>query len=241
MGVYGVISGKGGVGKSLVTSLLAVESNRRGLTTAVLDGDLTGPSIPKAFGLKDNLLGVDGLIEPALTKTGIQVVSVNLMLDDPSQPVLWKGPLLSGAIDQFWKETNWKNVDMTFIDMPPGTGDIAMKVMTDLPLDGLILVTTPQDLVQMIMKKAANMAIKLNIPIVGLVENMSYYICPNCNAKHEIFGPSQVEKVAEDFNISNYASLGMSEKVRELVDKGQIEDIEETGLASIIDNLIING
>ncbi|SHH04778.1 NUBPL iron-transfer P-loop NTPase [Anaerosphaera aminiphila DSM 21120] len=238
MGVYGVISGKGGVGKSLVTSLLAVESNRRGLTTAILDGDLTGPSIPKAFNLKDNLLGVDGLIEPAETKTGIQVVSINLMLDDPSQPVLWKGPLLGGAIDQFWKETNWKHVDMTFIDMPPGTGDIAMKVMTDIPLDGLILVTTPQDLVQMIMKKAANMAKKLNIPIIGLVENMSYYICPNCNTKHEIFGPSQVKEVAEEIGALSHVSLGMSEEIRKLVDSGNIEEIKETGLSSIVDKLI---
>lgn len=238
MGVYGVISGKGGVGKSLVTSLLAVECNRRGLTTAILDADLTGPSIPKAFGLTAPLMQRDGMIQPAVTETGIQVVSLNLILEDPSTPVLWKGPLLGSAIDQFWNETNWQHVDMTFIDMPPGTGDVAMKVLTDIPLDGLILVTTPQDLVQMIMKKAAFMANEMKIPLIGLVENMSYYTCSTCETKHEIFGPSQVDKVAEDLKIKAVAKLGLKESVREAVDQGNVESVEEPDLEPIMSAIL---
>ncbi|MDO5712847.1 MAG: Mrp/NBP35 family ATP-binding protein [Tissierellia bacterium] len=240
MSVYGVISGKGGVGKSLVTTMLAVEGNRRGLTTAILDGDLTGPSIPKSFGLGEKpLMQRDGKIIPAVTKTGIQVVSVNLILEDPTEPVVWKGPILTSAIDQFWNETHWKNVDMTFVDMPPGTGDIAIKVMKDIPLKGIILVSTPQDLVTMIMKKAANLAKQLNVPILGLVENMSYFLCSDCGKKHEIFGESQVEKVAKELGIGTIAKIGLYPEIGKAIDEGRAEEIDTEEITPIVDRLVL--
>lgn len=238
MKVFGIISGKGGVGKSLVTTMLAVEGTRRGLSVGILDGDLTGPSIPKAFGLTEPLRQRDGLILPAKTPTGIQVVSVNLILEDPTAPVVWKGPLLGGAIDQFFNETGWEHRDFIFVDMPPGTGDVAIKVMKDLPLDGVILVTTPQDLVDMIMKKAANLAKQLDVPQVALVENMSWFQCPHCGSRHEIFGPSQVEKRAEEMGISTTAKLGLSMELRKQVDQGRAEDMDTEGIASVMDRLV---
>lgn len=238
MALYGVISGKGGVGKSLVTTMLAVEGNRRGLNTGILDGDLTGPSIPSAFGLKGPLTQRNGLIVPAETETGIQVVSINLILHDPTMPIIWKGPLLGSAIDQFWNETDWEHVDMTFVDMPPGTGDIAIKVMKDLPLDGLILVSTPQDLVEMIVKKAANMAKELNIPIIALVENMSSFICPDCGSRHEIFGASQVDRIAEELGVETTATIPLNPKMGRKVDEGRAEDIDTKDISPVMDRLI---
>ena len=197
--VIAVVSGKGGVGKSTVTSLLAVAMARRGKRVGILDADITGPSIPRNFGLKERALSNGEFLLPVSTKTGIDIMSVNLLLEDETRPVVWRGPVIAGTVKQFWTDVVWDEVDYMFVDMPPGTGDVPLTVFQSLPVDGIIVVTTPQDLVSMIVQKAANMAKMMNVPVLGLVENMSYVVCPDCGKKMEIFGESKTHKIADKF------------------------------------------
>ena len=225
--VIGVVSGKGGVGKSMVTSLLACASMREGYKTAILDGDITGPSIPKAFGAKVNLMGnADGLILPHTTDCGIDIVSVNLMLANETDPVIWRGPVLGGVIKQFWGETLWNNIDYMFIDMPPGTGDVPLTIFQSIPLDGIVIVASPQELVGMIVEKAVNMARMMNIPILGLVENMSYVKCPHCEEKIYVFGESHIEEIAMQYHIPVLARIPMDPALAAACDAGKIEYAE---------------
>ncbi len=221
--LIGVVSGKGGVGKSTVTSLLAVASANLGYSTAIMDADITGPSIPQAFGIHENARGTDEGIIPALGSKGIKVMSVNLLLEREDQPVIWRGPVLTGLINQFWQEVIWGDVDYMFVDMPPGTGDVPLTVFQSLPLDGIIIVTTPQDLVTLIVKKAVNMAKMMNVPIIGIIENMSYFICSDCGKRHNIFGESKLESFVKEEGISFLAQIPLNEESRLLVDKGKVE------------------
>lgn len=233
--VIGVVSGKGGVGKSLVTSALAVLLKKAGYKTAILDADITGPSIPKAFGLKGNVDSDNAGIFPALTKTGIPVMSLNLLLQDETQPVVWRGPIIAGTVKQFWSDVYWGDVDFMFVDMPPGTGDVPLTVFQSLPVDGIIIVTSPQELVSMIVEKAVNMAKEMDIPILGLVENYSYYICPDCNSKHYIFGQSNINEVAKNFGINLVSQLPIDAKIAKLVDTGLIENFSDSYLDNIVE------
>lgn len=221
--VIGVVSGKGGVGKSLVTSLLAVAAQSAGKQAAILDADVTGPSIPKAFGLHDRAEGSEEGLFPMQTKTGVRVMSVNLLLEKEDAPVIWRGPVISGMINQFWQEVIWGDVDYMFVDMPPGTGDVPLTVFQSLPVDGIVIVTTPQDLVTLIVKKAYNMAKMMNIPVLGLVENMSYFECPDCGKRHSIFGESKLDEVAKELGVPVLARLPIDPKTAALVDKGAVE------------------
>ncbi|MGN0560456.1 MAG: P-loop NTPase [Candidatus Fimenecus sp.] len=221
--VIGVVSGKGGVGKSLVTSLLAVAAQSAGKQAAILDADVTGPSIPKAFGLHDRAEGSEDGLFPMQTKTGVRVMSVNLLLEKEDAPVIWRGPVISGMINQFWQEVIWGDVDYMFVDMPPGTGDVPLTVFQSLPVDGIVIVTTPQDLVTLIVKKAYNMAKMMNIPVLGLVENMSYFECPDCGKRHAIFGESKLDEVAKELGVPVLARLPIDPKTAALVDKGAVE------------------
>ena len=235
--VIGIVSGKGGVGKSLVTSLLAVAMERKGKRTAILDADITGPSIPKAFGLDKEIVGMtsDGaLMMPVETMNKIQVMSANLLLDDATDPVIWRGPVIAGAVKQFWSETLWKDIDLMFVDMPPGTGDVPLTVFQSLPVDGIIIVTSPQELVSMIVAKAVNMAEKMDIPIIGIVENMSYLTCPDCGKKINVFGESHIEEVAKEHGLKVLAKLPIDPKVAELVDAGKIEHLKEEWLEDAV-------
>lgn len=224
--VIGVVSGKGGVGKSIVTSLLAVESRRMGFSTAILDADITGPSIPKSFGLHDKLLGTENSIIPADTKSGIKVVSLNLLLESETDPVIWRGPVLAGVVKQFWSEVDWGEIDTMYIDMPPGTGDVPLTVFQSIPLDGIIIVTTPQELVGMIVEKAINMASMMHIPVLGIVENMSFLKCPCCGEVLHPYGKSQVEEIASQNSLSVISKIPMDPKLSQLCDEGNIERIE---------------
>ncbi len=221
--VIGIVSGKGGVGKSLVTSSLAVELNRRGYTTAVLDADVTGPSIPKAFGINEKARGNEFGILPATTKTGIQLMSVNLLLENETDPVVWRGPVIAGTVKQFWSDVIWKDVDYMFVDMPPGTGDVPLTVFQSLPLDGIVVVTSPQELVSMIVSKAIKMAEMMNIPVLGVVENMSYFECKECKAQHKIFGESHIDEIAQQFGTQVLAKVPMDASLAKCVDTGSIE------------------
>lgn len=234
--IIGVVSGKGGVGKSSVTSMLAVLMQRRGFKTAVLDADLTGPSIPKAFGLMGGVEGDDNMLFPAITKTGIEVMSINLLLQNENDPVLWRGPLLGGVIKQFYEQVCWNEVDYMFVDMPPGTGDIPLTVFQSLPLDGIVMVTTPQDLVSMVVKKAEKMAELMKIKILALVENMSYFVCPNCNEKHYIFGKGKTQAEAERLDIPSFA-LPIDGSLARQADTGLIELFEGDYLDGLADLL----
>ncbi|MDO5145735.1 MAG: Mrp/NBP35 family ATP-binding protein [Eubacteriales bacterium] len=226
--VVGIVSGKGGVGKSMVTSLLACASMREGHKTAILDGDITGPSIPKAFGVHENLVGSpEGLILPATTSMGIDMVSVNLMLSNETDPVVWRGPVLGGVIKQFWGETLWQNIDYMFIDMPPGTGDVPLTIFQSVPLDGIIIVASPQELVGMIVEKAVNMARMMDIPILGLVENMSYVECPDCGKKIYVFGESHIDEIASQYHLPVLARIPMDAELASACDAGNIELIEK--------------
>ena len=221
--VIGVISGKGGVGKSIVTSMLATVMQRRDYKCAILDADITGPSIPKAFGTKGDILSSgDGLI-PLATKTGIKMISVNLLLEDETRPVIWRGPVIAGTVKQFWTDVVWGDVDFMFVDMPPGTGDVPLTVFQSLPVDGIIIVASPQELVGMIVEKAVNMAAMMKKNVVGLVENMSYYVCPDCGAKHEIFGASRADGLAALHGISNVAKLPIDPRLAACSDGGLME------------------
>lgn len=224
--VIGVVSGKGGVGKSIVTSMLAVLMRRKGYKTAVLDADITGPSIPRVFGLKERAESDGEHILPVKTKTGIDVMSVNLLLDDETRPVIWRGPVIAGMVKQFWSDVVWNDVDYMFVDMPPGTGDVPLTVFQSLPVDGIVIVTTPQELVSMIVSKAANMASMMNVPVLGIVENMSYVLCPDCNKKIYVFGEGKVNSVAEQFGYDVLGNIPMDAKFASLCDKGIIELME---------------
>ena len=232
--VIGVVSGKGGVGKSMVTSMLAVLLNRRGAHTAVLDADITGPSIPKAFGIHQKAMGSEFGILPARTKTGIDIMSVNLLLDDETAPVVWRGPIIANTVKQFWTDVIWENVDYLFVDMPPGTGDVPLTVFQSLPVDGIIIVTSPQELVSMIVAKAVNMAKKMDIPILGVVENMSYVVCPDCGKKISVFGESHVDEVAAREGIKVLAKLPMNPDIAQLMDAGKIEYLKDDSLAEAV-------
>lgn len=225
--IIGIVSGKGGVGKSLVTSLLAVESQRNGNKTAILDADITGPSIPKMFGIKEKAGSMDGkLILPVSSKTGIEIMSINLLLDNEEDPVVWRGPVIAGVVKQFYTDVIWNDVDYMFVDMPPGTGDVPLTVFQSLPVDGIIIVTSPQDLVSMIVGKAVKMAKLMNIPVLGIVENYSYFVCPDCKNKYNIFGESKIDKVAEKYGINNVAKLPINPEFAKISDKGLIELFE---------------
>ena len=224
--VYGIVSGKGGVGKSMVTSLLSVLSNRAGYHTAILDADITGPSIPKAFGLKEKASGANNFILPVKTKTGIDAMSINLLLDRDDAPVVWRGPVIAGAVKQFWTDVIWDDVDYMFVDMPPGTGDVPLTVFQSLPIDGIVIVTSPQELVSMIVAKAVNMAKMMNIPVIGIVENMSYLECPDCGKKISVFGESHVEETAEKYGLEVIGKLPIDPKLAAACDEGMIELFE---------------
>ena len=221
--VIGVVSGKGGVGKSMVTSMLAVLLNRRGAHTAVLDADITGPSIPKAFGIHQKAMGSEFGILPARTKTGIDIMSVNLLLDDETAPVVWRGPIIANTVKQFWTDVIWENVDYLFVDMPPGTGDVPLTVFQSIPLDGIVIVTPPQELVSMIVAKAVNMAKMMNVPIIGIVENMSYVKCPDCGKEIKVFGESHVEQTAEQFGLKVLGKVPIDPEIAKNYDAGLAE------------------
>ncbi len=236
--VYGIVSGKGGVGKSLVTSALAVNARRRGYETAILDADITGPSIPRAFGIVQECEAMDeNNLLPAVSTTGIKIMSINLLLEDKTSPVIWRGPVLAGTVKQFWSEVVWGDVDYMFVDMPPGTGDVPLTVFQSLPLDGIIIVTSPQELVGMIVEKAVKMADMMNIPIVGLVENMSYFVCEKCGEKHYPFGKSKLEEIAKKHNIKNVARLPITPDLATQADRGLIELHELELLDALSDQL----
>ena len=233
--VIAVVSGKGGVGKSLVTSLLASEMQRRGHNCAVLDADITGPSIPKSFGITEHATGTDEYVIPVSTYTGLQRMSINLILQDEREPVVWRGPVIAGAVTQFWTDVLWQDVDYMFVDMPPGTGDVPLTVFQSLPVDGIVIVTTPQDLVGMIVAKAVKMAELMNVPVLGIVENMSYFKCPDCGKEYSIFGDSKVEQEAREFGIEHFVRLPIDPVVAAMVDAGEVEHVSGENIAPLVD------
>lgn len=238
--VIGIVSGKGGVGKSLITSMLAVIMNRRGYNTAILDADITGPSIPKVFGIKEKAAGNEQGLLPIKSKTGIDIMSINLLLENDTDPVVWRGPIIASTVKQFWTDVIWNNVDFMFIDMPPGTGDVPLTVFQSIPVDGIIIVTSPQELVSMIVSKAVKMAKMMNIPIIGIVENMAYFKCPDCDNEHKLFGDSHIEEIAEKQSIDVLAKIPIDPKISAACDKGMIELFDGNWLdpaADILQNM----
>ena len=223
--VIGIVSGKGGVGKSLVCSMLASKLNKAGYKTGILDADVTGPCIPKVFGINQQLTATEEAMNPAQTKTGIKMISANLLLENPDSPVAWRGPVVTGAISQFFNMTNWGEIDYLLVDMPPGTSDVFLTVMQLLPIDGIVCVSTPQDLVEMIVGKAINLAKMMNVNVFGIVENMSYFKCDNCDKKHEIYGPSKIEEIKEKYDIDTADKLPINSSFAEQCDMGNAEDI----------------
>jgi len=221
--VVGIVSGKGGVGKSLVTCLTAVLLQRKGYKVGIMDADVTGPSVPKVFGLHGEVLGDENGMIPPSTTTGIDVMSVNLMLDDERRPVVWRGSLIAGTVKQFWTDTIWRDIDVLLVDCPPGTGDVPLTLFQTVPLDGIIIVSSPQELVSMIVAKAANMAKMMNIPVLGLVENMSYVACPDCGRRINIFGDSHIEEIADEFGYDLLARMPLDTKLAALCDAGMLE------------------
>ena len=228
--VIGIVSGKGGVGKSLITSMLAVGMHKKGNRTAILDADITGPSIPKMFGLTQKAAGSEYGILPVKSKHDIQIMSLNLLVDDDTSPVIWRGPIIAGTVKQFWSDVIWENVDYMFVDMPPGTGDVPLTVFQSLPVDGIVIVTSPQELVSMIVAKAVNMAKMMNIPILGVVENMSYVECPKCGEKINIYGESKIDQVAKEHGIKVLGQLPIAPQIAQACDSGNIEQINATRL-----------
>ena len=226
--VIAVVSGKGGVGKSMVTSLLAVNSAKNGLKTAIMDADITGPSIPKSFGLKEKAkCDEEGtVIYPEVTKGGIKVMSMNLLMDNETDPVIWRGPVIASAVKEFWENVKWGDIDCMFVDCPPGTGDVPLTVFQSLPVAGIVVVTSPQELVSMIVEKAVNMANMMDIPVLGIVENMSYFECPDCGKKHEIFGKSHIDEIAAQHDIKAVAKLPINPEAASKVDGGFAEDLD---------------
>ena len=235
--VIAVVSGKGGVGKSLVTSLMSMAMHQKGKKVAVLDADITGPSIPKMFGKKDMAKATEAGILPVESQTGIELMSVNFLLEDETMPVLWRGPVISGVVTQFWQDVIWGDIDYMFVDMPPGTGDVALTVFQSLPIDGIIVVTSPQELVGMIVEKAVNMANMMNVPILGLVENMSYYKCDDCGKEHKIFGESHIDEIAKKYNINVVAKLPIKPEIASAADAGTIEKVDTSDLDDIIESI----
>ena len=235
--VIAVVSGKGGVGKSTVTAMTAVAMARKGMRTAVLDADITGPSAPTAFGVTECQGATPEGLYPALTQGGIQVMSINLLLDNSTDPVVWRGPVIAGAVKQFWSEVNWEQVDYMFVDMPPGTGDVPLTVFQSLPLDGIVVVTSPQELVEMIVEKAVKMAGLMDIPVLGLVENMAYFECPTCHDKHYIFGQSHIDALAAKYKIQSTAQIPLAPALADLCDQGNIEEFKGNWLDSILERI----
>ena len=229
------VSGKGGVGKSLVTSLLACEMQRRGHRAAVLDADITGPSIPQLFGVHEGARGGENFILPVETKTGIQMMSMNVLLPKETDPVVWRGPVIAGAVEQFWTDVIWNDVDYMFVDMPPGTGDVPLTVFQSLPVNGLVVVASPQELVGMIVEKAVNMAGLMNKRVLGLVENMSYFVCPDCGKRHSVFGESHIDETAKRFGIEHVAKLPIDPAYASACDAGQIESLKVPELTELAD------
>ena len=229
--VIGVVSGKGGVGKSMVTDLLAVEFARRGYHCGILDADITGPSIPKAFGITEKAQGNETTIFPVKSKKyGVDIMSINVLLENESDPVVWRGPVIGGTVRQFWSDTLWDNVDYLFVDMPPGTGDVALTVFQNIPIDGIVVVTSPQDLVSMIVGKAMKMASLMNIPVLGLVENMSYALCPDCGKKIHVFGESHIGEIAEEYHVPVLAQMPINPSLASACDNGTVEDLDCSSL-----------
>ena len=225
--VIGVVSGKGGVGKSMVTDLLAVEFARRGYHCGILDADITCPSIPKAFGITEKAQGNETTIFPVKSKKyGVDIMSINVLLENESDPVVWRGPVIGGTVRQFWSDTLWDNVDYLFVDMPPGTGDVALTVFQNIPIDGIVVVTSPQDLVSMIVGKAMKMASLMNIPVLGLVENMSYALCPDCGKKIHVFGESHIGEIAEEYHVPVLAQMPINPSLASACDNGTVEDLD---------------
>ena len=235
--VIGVVSGKGGVGKSLTTSLLASYAHKQGLSVGIMDADITGPSIPKMFGVTDRMTGDQNGINTVISPSGIQMVSMNLLLDDETSPVIWRGMVISGTVMQFWTDVIWKDVDMLFIDMPPGTGDVPLTVFQSIPLAGIVIVTTPQDLVKMVVEKAVNMANIMNVPVLGLVENMSYLSCPDCGKQIEVFGHSKAKAIAAEYGIPSIARMPLDPEITKLADSGRIEDYDGAALQEVFAEL----
>lgn len=235
--VIGVVSGKGGVGKSLVTSLLATEMQRKNYHAAILDADITGPSIPQIFGLHENATYDETGIYPVVSQNGTQIMSINLLLENETDPVVWRGPVIAGAVTQFWTDVAWTDVDFMFVDMPPGTGDVALTVFQSLPVDGIVVVTSPQELVEMIVGKAVKMANMLNVPVLGVVENFSYFVCDGCGKKHSIFGESNTENFALQHGIDTVCKLPINPALAKLCDQGQIESFNQNLLEKLTDKL----
>ena len=232
--VIAVVSGKGGVGKSTVTSLLAVAMARKGRRVGVLDADITGPSAPKAFGVTECQGANEAGIYPALSRSGIQIMSINLLLDNHNDPVVWRGPVIAGAVKQFWTDVIWEDVDYMFVDMPPGTGDVPLTVFQSLPVDGIVIVTSPQDLVSMIVAKAVKMANMMHVPVLGFVENYSYLQCPDCGKRIEVFGKSHLDEVAAQFELPILARLPIDPKVAEAYDAGLMETVDTDAVCNVI-------
>lgn len=235
--VIGVVSGKGGVGKSLVSCLLASKCRQAGLNVGILDADITGPSVPKSFGITSRAMQNETGLLPTVAPNGVKIMSINLLLEDVNSPVVWRGPVISGVIQQFWTDVNWGELDYLFVDMPPGTGDVALTVFQSLPVDGIVIVSTPQDLVKMIVNKAYNMAQMMNVPVLGLVENMSYYQCPDCGKKLNIFGESQIDDTARELGVPVLAKLPINPEVAKLVDAGRVYDVEAPELDEFVSAL----
>lgn len=235
--VIGIVSGKGGVGKSLTTALLASYAQKQGKSVGIMDADITGPSIPHLFGVTDHATGSEEGIDTVLSPSGMQLMSMNLLLDEATMPVVWRGMVISGTVMQFWTDVIWKDLDLLFIDMPPGTGDVPLTVFQSIPLAGIVIVTTPQDLVKMVVEKAVNMAKMMNVPVLGLVENMSYLSCPDCGKKIEVFGHSQVERIAAEYGINATARMPIDPKISALADAGRIEDYQTDALVSVFEQI----
>lgn len=237
--VIGIMSGKGGVGKSFVTTMMAVKTRAMGKNTAILDADITGPSIPKAFGIDERTMATEqGAMIPSTTSTGISILSSNLLLDSQTDPVIWRGPVVASVVKQFWGEALWGDVDIMYVDMPPGTGDVPLTVFQSIPMAGIIIVTSPQELVSMIVGKAVNMAKKMNIPILGLIENMSYFECPDCGGCHSIFGESHIEEVAQNYNIEVLAKLPIKPENAQAIDTGLAEYLQVIELDKAVERVL---
>ncbi len=236
--VIGVVSGKGGVGKSMVTSQLAVSVSREGYRVGILDADITGPSIPKAFGVREKAVGTADAIVPVSTRTGIQLMSVNLLLEHDTDPVIWRGPVIGGVVQQFWGDVLWNDVDYMFVDMPPGTGDVALNVFQTLPVDGIIIVASPQELVGMVVEKAVKMAQMMHIPILGLVENMSYMLCPDCGKKLYPFGEGKTQEAAARYGVPLLGRMPIDPELAKLVDAGNIESFQGDWLKDAVDKVL---
>lgn len=237
--VIGIVSGKGGVGKSLVTSMMASATNKRGFNTAVLDADITGPSIPRMFGIKEHALG-DGKnhIFPCRSSNGVDIMSINLLLESDTDPVVWRGPVIAGVVKQFWTEVVWKDIDYMYVDMPPGTGDVPLTVFQSLPVDGIVVVTSPQSLVSMVVAKAVRMAELMNIPILGIVENMSYFTCPDCGHEIKVFGDSHVEEIAAAYGIPLLARLPIDPAAAAACDNGSVESLDTSPMQPALDKIL---